>query len=154
VLRDGRLEAVLYVAAVPVLPSIEWLKTCFDLPLIEGGLRRSLLAGRPVGGADEGPVVCACFQVGRKRVEAAIAGGACSAVRGRARDAGRHQLRLLPARDQDASRGHAAGTARGCGVDTMREVPPIETRPREWASGRAAGVLRSQGAPRGSRWRR
>jgi len=80
VLRDGRLEAVLYVAAVPVLPSIEWLKTCFDLPRIEGGLRRSLLAGRPVGGADEGPVVCACFQVGRKRVEAAIAGGACSAA--------------------------------------------------------------------------
>jgi assimilatory nitrate reductase catalytic subunit len=79
VLRNGRLDAVLYVAAVPVLPSIEWLKTCFDLPAIEGGLRRSLLAGRPVGGADEGPVVCACFQVGRKRVEAAIAGGACSA---------------------------------------------------------------------------
>ena len=80
VLCDGRLEAVLYVAPRPTLPSIEWLKTCFALPVIEAGLRRSLLAGRPVGGADDGPVVCACFQVGRKRVEAAITDGACSAA--------------------------------------------------------------------------
>ena len=78
-LREGRLEAVLYAAPGPALPSIEWLKTCFALPVVEPGLRRSLLAGRPVGGADDGPVVCACFQVGRRRVEAAIADGACSA---------------------------------------------------------------------------
>jgi len=80
VLRDGRLEAVLYAAPGPALPSIEWLKACFALPVVEPGLRRSLLAGRPVGGADDGPVVCACFQVGRRRVEAAIASGACSAA--------------------------------------------------------------------------
>jgi assimilatory nitrate reductase catalytic subunit len=80
VLHDGGLQAVLYAAPTPALPSIEWLKTCFDLPVIEGGLRRSLLAGRPVGGADDGPIVCACFQVGRKRVAAAVAKGACSAA--------------------------------------------------------------------------
>ncbi len=79
VLSNGRLDAVLYIAAIPVLPSIEWLKSCFALPEIGPADRRSLLAGRPVGGADEGPVVCACFQVGRKRIDAAIAGGACSA---------------------------------------------------------------------------
>ena len=67
-------------SAAPVLPSIEWLKSCFDLPAIAGKDRRSLLAGRPLGGADDGPIVCACFQVGRTRIEGAIAGGACSAA--------------------------------------------------------------------------
>jgi bacterioferritin-associated ferredoxin len=78
VLRDGRLEAVLYVAASPILPSLEWLKTCFDLPAGGSVDRRSLLAGRPLGVADQGPVVCACFQVGRKRIEGAVADGASS----------------------------------------------------------------------------
>ena len=78
VLRDGRLEAVLYVAASPILPSLEWLKTCFDLPAGDSVDRRSLLAGRPLGVADQGPVVCACFQVGRKRIEGAVADGANS----------------------------------------------------------------------------
>jgi assimilatory nitrate reductase catalytic subunit len=79
-LDGGRLEAALYAAASPALPSIEWLKSCFDLPVIAGKDRRSLLAGRPLGGADDGPIVCACFQVGRTRIEGAIAGGACSAA--------------------------------------------------------------------------
>ena len=77
VLRDGRLEAILYVAPSPSLPSLEWLKTCFEARAINGIDRRSLLAGRPLGAADPGPVVCACFQVGRNRIEAAIAAGAC-----------------------------------------------------------------------------
>jgi assimilatory nitrate reductase catalytic subunit len=79
VVRGQRLEAVLYMAAGPTLPSLEWLKGCFDRPVTSAAERRSLLAGRPVGGADEGPIVCACFQVGRGRIEAAVAGGACSA---------------------------------------------------------------------------
>ncbi len=78
VLRDGRLEAVLYIAPSPSLPSLEWLKSCFDFPAIAGVDRRSLLAGRALGAADQGPVVCACFQVGRRRIEGAVAEGACS----------------------------------------------------------------------------
>jgi assimilatory nitrate reductase catalytic subunit len=78
VLRDGRLEAVLYVAPRPTLPSLEWLKSCFELPTIGGADRRSLLAGRPVGVADLGPIVCACFQVGRTRIAGAVAAGASS----------------------------------------------------------------------------
>jgi assimilatory nitrate reductase catalytic subunit len=78
VLRDGRLEAALYVAPSPSLPSLEWLKTCFDLPAITGADRRSLLAGRLVGAADAGPIVCACFQIGRARIEGAVAAGASS----------------------------------------------------------------------------
>ena len=80
VLRADRLDAVLYVGPAPVLPSIEWLKTCFAEPAVARKDWRSLLAGRPVGGADEGPVVCACFQVGRARIDAAIAEGAGSPV--------------------------------------------------------------------------
>ena len=78
VLRDHRLEAVLCVASSPITPPLEWLKACFALPAIGEADRRSLLAGRQIGGEDHGPIVCACFQVGRKRIEAAIAAGAAS----------------------------------------------------------------------------
>jgi assimilatory nitrate reductase catalytic subunit len=78
VLRDNRLEAVLYASSQPDLPSIEWLKTQFALPEVPSHDRRALLAGRPLSGAvaNEGPVVCACFQVGRARILAAVADGA------------------------------------------------------------------------------
>ncbi len=72
----GRLEAVLFVGADPKLPSPEWLKSLFALADIPAGERRHLLAGTPVeGAADEGPVVCVCFQVGARRIEAAAAAG-------------------------------------------------------------------------------
>jgi assimilatory nitrate reductase catalytic subunit len=75
VLRDGRLEAVLIVGASPKLPSPEWLKSQFELPSIAQADRRALLAGRSVSGADEGPIVCVCFQVGAARIAAAAAAG-------------------------------------------------------------------------------
>jgi assimilatory nitrate reductase catalytic subunit len=79
-LREGRLEAVLYLAPTPTLPSIEWLKGQFARDVIPAAERRALLAGRPLdASADEGPIVCVCHQVGRKRIEAAIAAGASSA---------------------------------------------------------------------------
>jgi assimilatory nitrate reductase catalytic subunit len=76
VLADGRLQAVLYAASHPELPAIEWLKTRFALARVPIHDRRTLIAGRPIGGADEGDVVCACFQVGRARILAAVAAGA------------------------------------------------------------------------------
>ena len=80
VLREGRLEAVLYLAPGPTLPSLEWLKGQFARAAIPTVERRALLAGRPLDArADEGPIVCVCHQVGRKRIEAAIAAGANSA---------------------------------------------------------------------------
>ena len=76
VLQDGRLEAVLFVAASPKLPSPDWLKSRFELAAIPASERRDLLAGSPVEGAvDDGPMVCVCFQVGAKRIEAAAAAG-------------------------------------------------------------------------------
>jgi assimilatory nitrate reductase catalytic subunit len=76
VLREGRLEAVVFVGAAPKLPSPDWLKSCFALAAIAPAERRALLAGTPVEGVtDDGPVVCVCFQVGAKRIEAAAAAG-------------------------------------------------------------------------------
>ena len=64
----------------PTLPSLEWLKGQFARGAIPTVERRALLAGRALDGhTDEGPIVCVCHQVGRKRIEAAIAAGASSA---------------------------------------------------------------------------
>ena len=41
--------------------------------------RLTLLAGRPLNrSADIGPIVCACFGVGRNQIDAAIAAGSAS----------------------------------------------------------------------------
>jgi assimilatory nitrate reductase catalytic subunit len=79
VLRNERLEAVVFVGPSPTLPSPEWLKSQFDRPSIARAERRALLAGRPVSGGDEGPIVCACFQVGAARIAAAAIAG-CNTV--------------------------------------------------------------------------
>ncbi|MGE3064100.1 MAG: molybdopterin-dependent oxidoreductase [Hyphomicrobiaceae bacterium] len=79
VLRDGRLEAVVFIEPGPKLPSPDWLKSLFNAEALPDAERRSLLAGRPArGGADEGPVVCVCFQVGARRIAAAAEDGCCS----------------------------------------------------------------------------
>jgi len=76
VLREGRLEAVLFVGKGPKLPSRAWLKSRFAMTSLASSDRRALLAGGPVEGAfDEGPVVCVCFQVGAKSIQAAVAAG-------------------------------------------------------------------------------
>jgi assimilatory nitrate reductase catalytic subunit len=77
VLRDGRLEAMILVGPTPTLPAPEWLKSQFERDTIPAAERRTLLAGRPVEGAaaNEGPIVCVCFQVGAARIAAAITEG-------------------------------------------------------------------------------
>jgi assimilatory nitrate reductase catalytic subunit len=77
VIVDGRLEACLFLARRPdALPGWEWLKQQLAAPTLTDAARRALLAGRaPDGGADQGPLVCACFGVGRNRICAAIAEG-------------------------------------------------------------------------------
>jgi len=72
--RDGRIEALLFVGPGPKLPSPEWLKSQFDRRDIGSADRRTLLAGIPIeGAADEGAIVCVCFQVGAARIAAAAA---------------------------------------------------------------------------------
>lgn len=70
---DGRLEFCVFVAARPELPSRDWLAGLFARQQVAADDRRALLAARPAAaGADQGPIVCSCFSVGRKTIEATI----------------------------------------------------------------------------------
>lgn len=75
-LASGRLEAVLLVdRRVEALPDLTWLGACFDGSELSEAQRRGLLAGRDLATEDIGAVVCSCYQVGERQIEAAIADG-------------------------------------------------------------------------------
>ncbi|MCV0368073.1 nitrate reductase [Filomicrobium sp.] len=79
-LNSGRLEAVAYFASKPELPSLAWLASIFERTDLTANDRRSVLAGRPIEGlADEGDIICVCFQVGAHRIREAIRSG-CNSV--------------------------------------------------------------------------
>lgn len=77
VIRDGRLEACLFLAKTPqALPGWEWLKQQLAAPTLTLSARRALLSGRaPDADADQGPLVCACFGVGLNQICKAVASG-------------------------------------------------------------------------------
>jgi assimilatory nitrate reductase catalytic subunit len=79
-LRGGRLQSCLFIARHGLdLPARGWLADLFARPRLAPEDRSCLLAGRPANGVvDGGPVVCACFQVGREAILAAARGGAVS----------------------------------------------------------------------------
>ena len=71
---NDRLEACVYVATRPELPSRSWLAELFGRDRLEDADRIGLLMGQPIEkGADAGPTVCSCFGVGRNTI--------CDAVR-------------------------------------------------------------------------
>jgi assimilatory nitrate reductase catalytic subunit len=73
-LVDGRLQACLFVSRRPELPSRAWLGSLFARDVLSSRERATLLAGRaPLQGSDPGPIVCACFGVGRDTIRSAIA---------------------------------------------------------------------------------
>jgi assimilatory nitrate reductase catalytic subunit len=73
-LVDGRLEACLFVAPASRLPARGWLGLLFGSDRLSDAERAAVLAGRAIDGiADTGPVVCACFSVGRDAILRAIA---------------------------------------------------------------------------------
>jgi assimilatory nitrate reductase catalytic subunit len=75
-LADERLEACLFVAPRPQLPSRSWLASLFQQPRLSAADRAGLLTGKPADpAADTGATVCACFGVGRNAIAAAIAAG-------------------------------------------------------------------------------
>ncbi len=79
VFRDDRLEAVLFLAPQPKLPAIDWLKARFGDERVAPEDRRAILAGQPfTGSVDEGPIVCVCYQVGARRIAAAVEEGCAS----------------------------------------------------------------------------
>ncbi|BES69267.1 nitrate reductase [Marinobacter nanhaiticus D15-8W] len=77
--HQGRLLAVLIAEpAGGSLPDLAWLAQCFTRDELTAGERRAILAGRDAEQPDIGPVVCSCFQVGEKQIDAAIRDGADS----------------------------------------------------------------------------
>ncbi|MDB5520280.1 MAG: assimilatory nitrate reductase alpha subunit apoprotein [Tardiphaga sp.] len=78
---DDRLETCLFIG--PSEAAIEWdaVKEMFALGTLTDDQRRMLLSGRSMNGmANAGPIVCACFGVGRGTICDAIAAGAGSAA--------------------------------------------------------------------------
>ncbi len=81
-LSGDRLEACLFVAPRPRLPASGWLEGLFARAELSADERQGLLNAAPFRAAvDEGPVICACFGVGRRRIEAAIGAEGCATVR-------------------------------------------------------------------------
>ena len=71
-----------------------------------------LLSGKSADGvANAGPIVCACFGVGRDTICDAIAAGANSAAAIGAQAQGRHQLRFLHSGTEAPDRAGAGGRA-------------------------------------------
>lgn len=75
-LAEGKLDGVLYIGATPELPGRDWLLSLFAGQELDASSRMALLAGRPPGArVDCGKIICSCFQVGEKTLQAAIAEG-------------------------------------------------------------------------------
>ncbi|UOA10244.1 nitrate reductase [Methylobacter sp. S3L5C] len=70
---NRQLETVIFIAADNTLPDRGWLTSLFAKMQLETQERMALLTGRPpVGVPDVGTIVCACFNVGEKTIQAAI----------------------------------------------------------------------------------
>lgn len=80
VLRRGRIEAVVFVGKAGERPTMERLGGLFAEPCVDGQGRRSLLANSAASNTTAGPVICACFQVGRPAILAAIASEGVASV--------------------------------------------------------------------------
>jgi assimilatory nitrate reductase catalytic subunit len=70
---DNHLETVVFIATDNNLPGRSWLSSLFVQSVLTLNERKALLSGRsPQGFADVGAIVCACFNVGEKTLQAAI----------------------------------------------------------------------------------
>ncbi|TAK50155.1 MAG: nitrate reductase [Xanthobacteraceae bacterium] len=74
VIVDGRLAFCLFVGPAGTIPAWDVVKALFAGGELSPAARRVLLSGRSCEGiADDGPVVCACFSIGARRIERLIA---------------------------------------------------------------------------------
>nr|MBS0019669.1 molybdopterin-dependent oxidoreductase [Gammaproteobacteria bacterium] len=72
-IRNGRLEACVFVSSSLALPSRSWLASLFAEEALNDGERMSLLAAKPAKGrVDAGRTICACFGVGETTIRTAI----------------------------------------------------------------------------------
>jgi assimilatory nitrate reductase catalytic subunit len=78
---QGRIETCLFVG--PARDAGDWnvVKSLFALDTLSDEQRRMLLSGKSTDGlASAGPIVCACFGIGRTSICDAIAAGAGTSV--------------------------------------------------------------------------
>ena len=78
--RDRLLQAALFVGPGSQAGAWSFLRGKLGARLTEGEIRGLLLAGRARGGADCGPLVCACHGVSRGAIEDALRAGANDAA--------------------------------------------------------------------------
>jgi len=70
---DNQLESILFTAPTINLPERNWLTSLFVKQVLKKEERLALLTGKPpLGTQDVGSIVCACFNVGEKTIQAAI----------------------------------------------------------------------------------
>ncbi len=69
----NRLQSVIFIARHHDLPNRAWLASLFEKTELDRQDRKALLTGiPPLGVADVGAIVCACFNVGEKTIQTAI----------------------------------------------------------------------------------
>jgi assimilatory nitrate reductase catalytic subunit len=73
-IKDGKLEAVFFLASDQRLPDREWLSSLFNQTQIDSADLAGLLSARPPKGAvsNTGRIICACHSVGEKTILNAI----------------------------------------------------------------------------------
>lgn len=76
----GALQRCLFIGPAAEEVSWEGARRALTCVTVDPATRRLLLSGRTAGGGSSGPVVCACFGVGRDSICAAIASGARTAA--------------------------------------------------------------------------
>jgi assimilatory nitrate reductase catalytic subunit len=78
-LRDGRIELCVFIAAGPAALSWDTVAALFSAATLDDQQRRMLLSGKSASGSSDGPIVCACYGVGRNRIAGVLESGeACS----------------------------------------------------------------------------
>jgi assimilatory nitrate reductase catalytic subunit len=76
IVKNNRLLACLFISPQFDLPNRRWLSQIFDSQVLTDFQRRALLAGREGNAAsDPGTIICSCFQIGDKQINAAIETG-------------------------------------------------------------------------------
>ncbi len=78
---EDRIDTCLFVGPAHDAGNWDVVKNLFAADALSDGQRRMLLSGKSMDGlASAGPIVCACFGVGRSTILAAIAAGAGTAA--------------------------------------------------------------------------
>ncbi|MCF6345617.1 MAG: molybdopterin-dependent oxidoreductase [Thiomicrorhabdus sp.] len=71
-IKNEKLQSVLFVSSSTELPPRSWLGSLFTASEIDDKTRLNLLAGQLTGAKDEGKMICSCFGIGLNTIIEAI----------------------------------------------------------------------------------